>query len=64
MYNNLQMRIFNYIINKLDLRIRKPSQAKPSQAKPSYNFIIFSIIKNRDFFIAIFYLLRGIKYYA
>ena len=41
MYNNLQMRIFNYIINKLDLRIRKPSQAKPSQAKPSDNFKIF-----------------------
>ena len=40
------MRIFNYIINKLDLRIRKPSQAKPSQAKPSQakpsdNFKIF-----------------------
>ena len=59
MYNNLQMKVFNYIINKLDLRI-----CKPSQAKPSHNFIIFSIIKNRDFFIAIFYILRGIKYYA
>ena len=40
------MRIFNCIIDKLNLRIRKPSQAKPSQAKPSQakpsdNFKIF-----------------------
>ena len=27
MYNNFQMKVFNYIINKLDLRICKPSQA-------------------------------------
>lgn len=25
MYNNFQMKVFNYIINKLDLRILKPS---------------------------------------
>ena len=41
MYNNFQMKVFNYIINKLNLRICKPSQAKPSQAKPSDNFKIF-----------------------
>ncbi len=46
------MTIFNYIINKLDLRIRKPSQAKPSD---NFKIFTFPCILFRAFFYCIFY---------
>ena len=52
------MTIFNCIINKVNLRIRKPSQAKPSQAKPSQaitlKFLHFPAFFSGHFAIAFF----------
>ena len=47
------MTIFNCIINKLDLRIRKPSQAKPSQAI-TLKFLHFPAFFSGHFAIAFF----------